>query len=173
MRHAAAIRAFLMTGIVVAAGFVPALQPARAADAKSPAVAQDARGAKGPDAKKSPDANAWRYRWHGGQWWYWLPENRWVYWENNRWNDYAAPAVVQDRAPASAAGRRGSPGRDPEEVRPFYGHAQSDIYYEPSRQEEIGPFYGNALPREVFGSPTPPRFRRGPFYGRAGSSYLY
>jgi uncharacterized protein YkwD len=27
----------------------------------------------------------WRYRWHQGRWWYWLPENRWVVWVNGRW----------------------------------------------------------------------------------------
>jgi hypothetical protein len=34
------------------------------------------------------DDNQWRYRFYNGVWWYWLPENRWVYWSNGAWLDY-------------------------------------------------------------------------------------
>ncbi len=30
----------------------------------------------------------WRYRRHAGRWWYWLPKNQWVVWENGRWVEY-------------------------------------------------------------------------------------
>jgi len=35
--------------------------------------------------------DSWRYRWHGGTWWYWLPSERWVVWSNNQWTDYVSP----------------------------------------------------------------------------------
>jgi len=34
--------------------------------------------------------NQWRYKFHNGTWWYWLPENRWVYWNNGSWANYDA-----------------------------------------------------------------------------------
>jgi len=55
----------------------------------------------GSDAEKpasSSTGEAWRFRWHNGQWWYWQPSNRWVYWSNDRWNSYepsqSVPAAV-------------------------------------------------------------------------------
>ncbi len=131
-----------------------------------------------PQAAKGPSQDQWRYVLFNGEWWYWLPESRWVYWRNGRWNDFVPPAAGADRASAAVArGRVGpataDPGTTQSEIRPFYGHAGSAIDYGPSREEDIGPFYGHALPRDVFGSGAVPRFRRGPDYGRAGSSYMY
>ena len=36
--------------------------------------------------------DGWRYRWYGGRWWYWLPENRWVYSYGNQWLNYVPSA---------------------------------------------------------------------------------
>jgi hypothetical protein len=57
----------------------------------------------GANAGVSSNANAavatnqsgdqWRYRWHNGIWWYWTPENRWVYRNGNEWTNYE-PAVT-------------------------------------------------------------------------------
>ena len=44
------------------------------------------------------DDIAWRYRWHNGRWWYWLPSNRWVVWTGDRW---VAPEVND---PAGSSG---------------------------------------------------------------------
>lgn len=46
-----------------------------------------------------PD-NQWRFRYHRGTWWYWLPSSRWVYWRNGTWIDfdpatYVPPVVVR------------------------------------------------------------------------------
>jgi hypothetical protein len=153
---------FLVAGAIAAAGLGLSPQVSSAADAKGEPTTQAARDTKEPEAKRPADAQSWRYVRHDGQWWYWLPQGRWVYWEDNRWKPYAASEFIEDRAMASTR-RRGSAARGPEEVRPFYGHAQSNSYSGRSQQEEIGPYYGNALPRDVFGSPIVPRFRRGPF----------
>jgi len=68
-------------------------------------------------------------------------------------------------------GRRAGPPATQDQIRPFYGHAESLIYSGPSREEDIGPFYGHALPRDVFGWGPRPRVR--PYYGHAASSYMY
>ncbi len=121
------------------------------------------------------DDQQWRFTFHNGEWWYWLPANRWVYWRDNRWNDYdpqtftyrsAASVVPAGRAQSSAAGQTNLNS----DIRPFYGHSQSELDWRPLGQDsETGPFYGHALPSEVFG---PGRARHGirPYYGRAISS---
>lgn len=37
----------------------------------------------------------WRYRRYQGRWWYWTPDNQWVFYENNRWNRLYAPPQGQ------------------------------------------------------------------------------
>ena len=34
------------------------------------------------------ESNGWRYRRYNGQWWYWLPSNRWVVWSGSNWMAY-------------------------------------------------------------------------------------
>jgi hypothetical protein len=33
-------------------------------------------------------SDQWRYRFHDGRWWYWLPSNSWVVWSNSTWVPY-------------------------------------------------------------------------------------
>jgi hypothetical protein len=44
--------------------------------------------ASGPQAAQQNDA--WRYKYHEGQWWYWLPGERWVVWNGQSWAPYRA-----------------------------------------------------------------------------------
>lgn len=119
--------------------------------------------------------NQWRYTFHNGQWWYWLPAGRWVYWRDNRWNDYDPKTFTSSNSSGVvAAGRAGSSSESrattQSDVRPFYGHALSNLDRRRLQENnEVGPFYGHALPSEVFG---PCRARRSvaPFYGHAVSS---
>ena len=53
---------------------------------------EDAGAAEGgpkPESRRRDPAattsEAWRYRWHEGRWWYWLPRGRWVIWMDGRW----------------------------------------------------------------------------------------
>jgi hypothetical protein len=32
----------------------------------------------------------WRYKYQNGGWWYWLPSNRWMHYQNGTWQDYTA-----------------------------------------------------------------------------------
>ena len=124
-----------------------------------------------PQAAKGSSQEQWRYVFFNGDWWYWLPESRWVYWRNGQWNDFVPPTASADRGSAPIR-RVGPPATQSDEIRPFYGHAESSIDYGPSRAEEIGPFYGHALPADVFGwRGSRPRNR--PYYGHADSSYMY
>jgi hypothetical protein len=34
--------------------------------------------------------NDWRFSYYNGEWWYWLPNNSWVFYRDNRWNPYQA-----------------------------------------------------------------------------------
>ncbi|MBI3840208.1 MAG: hypothetical protein HY288_19985 [Planctomycetia bacterium] len=43
----------------------------------------------------SQDPNRWRYRYHNGQWWYWLPSNSWMIWSDNQWAPYDAATYRQ------------------------------------------------------------------------------
>jgi hypothetical protein len=148
----------------------------RAADQTQPAVQGKATQQKqASDQKQAPAQDQWRYTLHKGEWWYWLPASRWVYWRDSRWNNYDPKTFI---APSSSAlvatGRTGSTDGSPavsnSDIRPFYGHAGSNLDRRPLEpNNEVGPFYGHALPNEVFG---PWRARRStrPFYGHAVSS---
>lgn len=37
---------------------------------------------------QAPD---WRCVWHGGQWWYWTPQNSWLVWSGSTWVPYEQP----------------------------------------------------------------------------------
>jgi len=37
------------------------------------------------------------YRWHNGQWWYWMPQQKnWMVWNGSQWMPYAARAANRD-----------------------------------------------------------------------------
>lgn len=123
---------------------------------------------------KAQTQDQWRFVFFNNEWWYWLPEGRWVYWRENRWNNYDPKAVVPNDSAAVVSGgqvgaARSSQGFDSEN-RPFYGHADSTWGYYPSGGDEAGPFYGHAMPGEVFDGWGWRRSSIRPFYGRAAGS---
>jgi hypothetical protein len=63
-----------------------------------------------PAPGKSDD-ESWRYRWHKGadgigRWWYWLPSERWVYWENGRWHEFAPEGRARSLVEIDLRGNR-------------------------------------------------------------------
>jgi hypothetical protein len=68
-----------------------------AAPSPAPAASAPAAGQQAPQAEAKPvdakpvDTEGWRYRFHDGRWWYWLPTQQWVYWDGSKWNDVVAP----------------------------------------------------------------------------------
>ena len=161
----------LTAGFLLVAGMVLSVGPAAAPHATA------------AEAKATSGADAWRFVWFQGRWWYWLPDNRWVYWQNDCWNRYPCVVTVQTRSsrepagPVTGAGTGqtmaggGGTSGTRDEVRPFYGHAESSILYGSSDgQDEIGPFYGRTVPRRSVGFGGSSEDIE-PFYGHAGSAY--
>lgn len=37
------------------------------------------------DRENAKSSDSWRFKFHQGHWWYWLPANRWAVYENGRW----------------------------------------------------------------------------------------
>lgn len=60
-------------------------------------LAADASG------KSAAPDNAWRFKFHKGHWWYWLPSNHWAVYENRRW-------LVPPDEHLAAAGDSSTPG---------------------------------------------------------------
>ena len=53
------------------------------------------------------DANAWRYRWYAGRWWYWMPDNRWMVWTGDRWiNPVTGSGQAATQSPLPVFGTR-------------------------------------------------------------------
>ena len=50
------------------------------------AVQADSRVAANIAGDNRPDQ--WRYRYQGGHWWYWTPQNHWMWDNNGQWMDY-------------------------------------------------------------------------------------
>jgi hypothetical protein len=118
----------------------------------------------------------WRYTFHNGEWWYWLPANRWVYWRSDRWNDYDPKTYVSPRSAGVVAAAEsrwvyGNRAASEADSRPFYGRAVSEWDRRGTEaNSDIGPFYGRAMPSEVFGGWRARRSSR-PYYGHAVLAY--
>ncbi len=165
---------------VVAAFAVAALTAAAVQAATEQKVVQQKGVAA---AKQDQPKEQWRYTFHNGEWWYWLPTNRWVFWRGSRWNaydptTYASPTYTYPAYNGVMADGRGgwvyaNGGVSTSANRPFYGHAVSGWDWRPVQpNEENRPFYGHALPSEFFGS-WGSRWSNRPFYGHAVSYYGY
>ena len=120
---------------------------------RAPIAGENAGGA----ANQSSDQ--WRYRWHGGKWWYWTRENRWIYRNGNEWANYepAVTAVPEARYPSQPAygyyqsspnGYYPGPYRYSTGYGGYYGPVYQGDYYAPVYQG--GYYYG---PRGYYGRP--------------------
>ena len=65
--------------LAVTAALLCATDPARAQVATSVPI-------------QSAGSSDWRYQWHNGQWWYYTPEQQWMYHAGGNWNAHH-PAV--------------------------------------------------------------------------------
>lgn len=55
-------------------------------DTNPNAAARANAGASG----STGNPNTWRYRWHNGEWWFYTPQNKWMYHRDNNWRNYVA-----------------------------------------------------------------------------------
>jgi hypothetical protein len=46
-------------------------------------------------AKAGTSTTDWRYVWHEGRWWYWMPSNRWMVWTDSRWAPFATQSQTR------------------------------------------------------------------------------
>ncbi|MEN6448943.1 MAG: hypothetical protein ABFC96_00490 [Thermoguttaceae bacterium] len=102
-------------------------------------VSAGVRPVEAADKTPANGSDQWRFVYFNSEWWYWLPEGRWLYWSDNRWNSPdetsfdVCPIVPYGYAWPGWPGYWGAYyGSD---IRPYYGHAAG----------EIEPFYGNAV----------------------------
>jgi len=52
------------------------------------AGAPEAAEVRPPIDNSAVSDERWRFKYHRGAWWYWLPSERWVWWSNGAWVDY-------------------------------------------------------------------------------------
>jgi len=74
------------------------------------AQAHASAAGKDTGTAKPAEGERWRFRWHQGLWWYWLPSDSWVYWTDNRWVPYDAESYAQFNAARSPQTRSYSSG---------------------------------------------------------------
>ncbi len=111
------------------------------------ATAQSGQPALSTDPLKGPDG--WRYTWSRGRWWYWLPEQRWMFWERGRWVDYMGPATRPTETPRSTFAEGAQPSGQPG----YRGYQPYSSAYPPQEEQHY------ALP-----CPSVP-YRAAPDYG--------
>jgi hypothetical protein len=82
----------------------------------SPAWAAQPDNVKEDSAARADGGNrndAWRFKFHQGRWWYWLPSNHWAVYENGRW------LMPPSESPASANTSRANTAAKSEESGSF------------------------------------------------------
>jgi hypothetical protein len=143
-----------------------------------------------PSARSAArDDNQWRYRQYEGRWWYWLPSNRWVMWQDGRWVDPPAqslPAETIETPQYSTAPRYVAPAPSPAarflQPRPQSWYYSDRAYVGPQYYyDEFYEPYGGARPYPYYPVPRPypgrgysyggyPYGYRGgyPYYGGSG-----
>lgn len=120
-----------------------------------------------------PALNPSTVLWHAGRWWYQMPGNRWVVWQNNRWQATGAPTFSERTVnDPDAALPEGTPPAPPSRtmhapsarrsgaVRPlprswyFSGNVYTGPYY---YYDEFYKPYGGMRPHLDYPVPQPPR----------------
>ena len=135
--------------------------PDTAATANGTASADAAQRLTIP-AKPAPPGDGWRYVWENGRWWYWKPNNSWVYWEGGRWVDFAPQSLTGDYATSGGYTTNYAPAADP--------------YYARRGYDYVGPRATYYSPYTYWGYPTWGSYYYAPYsYGGyyASPSYSY
>ncbi len=94
----------------------------------------------------TPTTDNWRYRWHGGRWWYWTPQKHWMWYsDDGRWVEYDAdhgPAVVEQSVETPAPYGTYYPGGYYYPRPGYWSGYYYPRYYYPGVTVGVGP-YGN------------------------------
>lgn len=129
----------------------PAATPADQTAPMPNAITNDAE--QQPTANRAADDKSWRYRWHNGRWWYWMPNRSWVIWDGNQWLNqadfnaqyqarYTGPRFRGYSQPYYNDGRYSTGYRG--NYQPYYNGYRGN-YYGPgyNNNNYYGPGYGN------------------------------
>ncbi|HXT59536.1 MAG TPA: hypothetical protein VN699_12925 [Pirellulales bacterium] len=94
-------RTVVAVGLLAAAAWqIPAVQAQVTSRAISP-------GSEVASGSVSERIDPWRYKYHDGHWWYWLPSNSWVFYDNQRWVPYSRRNYSRSLQADRAAGWQG------------------------------------------------------------------
>lgn len=123
--------------------------------AEPPATDPSPPAAEAGDGK-SRAADAWRYKYHNGRWWYWLPSNRWAVYENDRWRLFkpAVDASKDEKQTAAAPAEPAAPENiDPARQAAEYQLAAGNTYNRHAREHarilERYAALGKPVPAEI------------------------
>ncbi|HWC89646.1 MAG TPA: hypothetical protein VG433_08325 [Pirellulales bacterium] len=99
------MRTVLIAILLAGLGWFPA-----AVSAQSAGRAENIRQGTIASSNAALDArpDRWRYRWHQNHWWYYTPQQTWLWYENNAWKPFITPPP----APASPIAQPG-PSQQP------------------------------------------------------------
>ena len=82
------MRKFMAIAFVAAAAFVMNVSLASAAEEPQAKGAQAKQAEKQPAQSKTAAKDS-NYRFHNGQWFYWMPQTKsWKVWNGQKWNDF-------------------------------------------------------------------------------------
>jgi hypothetical protein len=93
-------RSIVVLGVFATAAWRPVAVDAQV---NAGVIASNSDAVSRPAADKS---GRWRYKYHDGRWWYWLPSNSWVFYHNQRWVPYSRQSYLQALQAGGASGRR-------------------------------------------------------------------
>lgn len=147
----------------------PEAAPAEQTEAMPNAVTSEAESAPTANAQKQKDYS-WRYRWHDGHWWYWMPNKTWMIWEGARWTKYTEYLSRFD--PASRRRGVGQPGGqyyNGQHSSGYRGTAPQQRYYQEYRPVWSDDGYEYVPDNRPQGYDYWPGWRGGPGFGSYNS----
>ena len=86
------------------------------------------------------NGNRWRFTRHNGEWWYWNPDSRWLYWRDGQWQGYSpdqysmrngdslnsnGPSYDSNGAFGRQSSRQWTGGANPYDYDPYYGTSRN------------------------------------------------
>jgi hypothetical protein len=112
-------------------------------------------------------ADDWRYTWHNNQWWYYTPQQQWLYHDGSNWNAHN-PAVVSSGSGATYF-------RGTQYAQPYQSGYRGSIPYGNGYGLMNGAYYGgygNGQSYQSYGYGTPYNDGYRSYYGNPyGGSY--
>lgn len=129
-----------------------------------------------PAVEASGRGESWRFVFHNGEWWYWMPTQQWVYWRHGKWHRFDAREFIPADVYYSYVPPRPRPSADDFRYgRPGYEYRTYRSY--PDRSYSYYGGYDYRRP-SYYGVPSysyrvPSYYRYGGYYGYPYTGYYY